>query len=99
MTREIGHCRTRPGAPPLMNHPRAPARSAPDSGSLPPCVGTGTLDSMDERLHALLDQQEQGAGFTPAERTAAEGRVTLAELLALLRLRTHRVSQEGSPGP
>ena len=28
-----------------------------------------------ERLHALLDRQDRGAGLTPAERTEAEGTV------------------------
>jgi hypothetical protein len=54
---------------------------------------------VNERLHALLDRQDRGAGLTPAERTEAEGLVDLAELLSLLRLRTQRVWQEGSHGP
>src|SRR5215470_3093494 len=53
---------------------------------------------VDERLQALLDRQDRGAGLTPAERAEAEGLVDLAELLALLRLRTQRVWQEGSHG-
>ena len=53
---------------------------------------------VDERLHALLDRQDRGEGLTPAERAEAEGLVDLAELLALLRLRTQRVWQAGSPG-
>ena len=53
---------------------------------------------VDERLQALLDRQDRGEGLTPAERTEAEGLVDLAELLALLRLRTQRVWQEGSHG-
>jgi hypothetical protein len=51
-----------------------------------------------ERLHALLDRQDQGEGLTPAERTEAEGLVDLAELLSLLRLRAQRVWQAGSHG-
>ncbi len=54
---------------------------------------------VNERLHALLDRQDRGGGLTAAERTEAEGLVYLAELLALLRLRTQRVWQEGSHGP
>ena len=54
---------------------------------------------VNERLHALLDRQDRGGGLTAAERTEAEGLVDLAELLALLRLRTQRVWQAGSPGP
>jgi len=54
---------------------------------------------VNERLQALLDRQDRGAGLTPAERMEAEGLVDLAELLSLLRLRTQRVWQEGSPGP
>ena len=30
---------------------------------------------VNERLHALLDRQDRGAGLTPAERTEAEGTV------------------------
>jgi hypothetical protein len=43
-----------------------------------------------ERLHALLDRQNEGAALTTAERQEAEGLVNLAELLSLLRLRSER---------
>ena len=56
------------------------------------------LQGVDERLQALLDRQDRGERLTPAERAEAEGLVDLAELLSLLRLRTHRVWQEGSHG-
>ncbi len=39
------------------------------------------------RLTELLDRQDQGQSLTEAERTEAEGLVTLAEFLSLLRLR------------
>ena len=42
------------------------------------------------RLQALLDRQDHGATLTMAERQEAEGLVTLAELLSLLRLRSER---------
>lgn len=49
---------------------------------------------LNERLQHLLDCQDRGEELTPAERTEAEGLVSLAELLSLLRLRTQRVWQE-----
>jgi len=49
---------------------------------------------VDERLHDLLDRQDQGEELTAAERLEAEGLVNLAELLSLLRLRAERVAQE-----
>lgn len=42
------------------------------------------------RLQALLDRQDHGATLTTEERQEAEGLVTLAELLSLLRLRAER---------
>ena len=47
---------------------------------------------VNERLHDLLDLQDQGEELTPAERTEAERLVSLAELLSLLRLRTQAVA-------
>jgi hypothetical protein len=49
--------------------------------------------AVDERLHSLLDKQDQGKDLTPAERMEAEGLVNLAELLSLLQLRAQRVSR------
>lgn len=49
--------------------------------------------AVDERLQFLLDKQDRGEELLPGERKEAEGLVTLAELLSLLRLRAHRVSQ------
>ena len=45
------------------------------------------------RLHALLDQQDQGRPLTEDERGEAEGLVDLADLLTLLRLRTERATR------
>jgi len=45
---------------------------------------------VDARLEKLLDQQDQGKRLTPAERKEAEGLVSLAEMLSLLRLRAGR---------
>ena len=45
-----------------------------------------------QRLQALLDEQEAGRPLTAAEHAEAEGLVNLAELLSLLRLRAERVS-------
>ena len=49
---------------------------------------------VDERLHHLLDRQDQGEELTTAERLEAEGLVNLAELLSLLRARVERAAQE-----
>lgn len=51
---------------------------------------------VDQRLQELLDRQDQGETLTPAERQEAEGLVDLAELLSLLRLRSQRLSREGT---
>ena len=47
-------------------------------------------DGMDARLQELLDRQDRGEQLSPAERREAEGLVSLAEMLSLLRLRTSR---------
>ena len=44
------------------------------------------------RLHDLLDKQDQGDRLTAAEKREAEGLVDLADLLSLLRLRSQRLS-------
>lgn len=49
--------------------------------------------AVDQRLQYLLDKQDQGVELLPAERMEAEGLVNLAELLSLLKLRAHRISQ------
>jgi hypothetical protein len=43
-----------------------------------------------ERLHVLLAKQDSGQPLTDAEQHEAEGRVDLADLLSLLRLRAER---------
>jgi hypothetical protein len=45
------------------------------------------------RLRELLDRQDQGHLLTDAERTEAEGLVTLADFLSLLRLRAERAAE------
>jgi hypothetical protein len=45
------------------------------------------------RLEKLLDRQDRGEPLSTEERGEAEGLVTLAELLSLLRLRAERVAQ------
>ena len=45
-----------------------------------------------QRLQALLDQQDEGRSLTADEQAEAEGLIDLAELLSLLRLRAERVS-------
>jgi len=49
--------------------------------------------ALDQRLHTLLDKQDQKKRLTAAERREAEGLVDLAELLSLLRLRVERVKE------
>jgi hypothetical protein len=46
--------------------------------------------AVDARLQQLLDRQDCGQVLTPGERREAEGLVSLAELLTLLRLRAER---------
>ena len=46
------------------------------------------------RLRKLLDRQDGGEKLTADERREAEGLVDLAEFLALLKLRSHRVRRE-----
>ena len=43
-----------------------------------------------QRLQALLDQQDSGQKLTPAERREAEGLVEMAEWLSLLQMRAGR---------
>jgi hypothetical protein len=50
-------------------------------------------DGVNTRLQELLDRQDRRGSLTPAERREAEGLVSLAEFLSLLRLRAER------PGP
>lgn len=44
------------------------------------------------RLQALLDRQDSGQPLNSQEREEAEGLVTLADFLTLLRLRAERLS-------
>ena len=44
------------------------------------------------RLQSLLDRQDAGQPLSPEERAEAEGLVTLAEFLTLLRLRAEQSS-------
>lgn len=46
------------------------------------------------RLAHLLDQQDQGQPLTDSERAEAEGLVTVAETLSLLKLRAERAADE-----
>ena len=47
---------------------------------------------LNQRLQHLLDQQDQGTQLTPEERTEAEGLVSMAEMLSLLRLRAEQAA-------
>ena len=44
------------------------------------------------RLTGLLDRQDRGETLTAAERTEAEGLVTIAEMLSLLKMRAERAA-------
>ena len=46
------------------------------------------------RLDYLLDRQDAGQPLTPAERDEAEGLVTLAEILSLVKMRAERAADE-----
>ena len=48
-------------------------------------------DGVNSRLHSLLDRQDRGEALSLAERDEAEGLVSLAEFLSLLRLRAERM--------
>jgi hypothetical protein len=56
-------------------------------------------DGVNARLQALLDRQDQGEPLTPDERREAEGLVSLAELLSLLRLRAERARSAAGETP
>jgi hypothetical protein len=49
-------------------------------------------DAVQQRLQFLLDRQDQGGGLSLDERREAEGLVSVAELLSLLRLRAERLA-------
>ena len=49
-------------------------------------------EGVQARLQALLDQQDAGTPLTDAERSEAEGLVTIADFLSILRLRTERAA-------
>jgi hypothetical protein len=50
--------------------------------------------TVQSRLQALLDLQDQGVELSPDERKEAEELVELAEFLSLLRLRATRISDQ-----
>lgn len=54
---------------------------------------------VNHRLQELLDRQDQGRELTHAEKQEAEGLVSLAEVLFLLRMRAQRISSPGPHGP
>lgn len=48
--------------------------------------------AVDARLQSFLDRQDAGQPLTDYERKEAEGLVSIAEVLTLLRLRAERVA-------
>jgi hypothetical protein len=50
-------------------------------------------DAVGARLQSLLDRQDSGQPLTAPEHEEAEGLVTLAEFLTLLRLRAERLTR------
>ena len=62
---------------------------------MPPTLEQFKLPAgLNERLHYLLDRQDQGHALTENEHAEATGLVDVAELLSLLKLRTQRVWRE-----
>ena len=53
-------------------------------------AGLRLPEGVNARLQELLDRQDRGESLSKAERPEAEGLVSLAELLTLLRLRAER---------
>jgi len=51
-------------------------------------------EGVHRRLQGLLDRQDSGKKLTADERSEAEGLVTLAELLSLLRLRAEQAAKK-----
>lgn len=49
-------------------------------------------EGVHQRLHELLDKQDEGHTLTPSEKSEAEGLVDLAEVLSLLRMRAERAA-------
>ncbi|WP_044196706.1 hypothetical protein [Oscillatoria acuminata] len=49
--------------------------------------------AVENRLHFLLERQDNGYPLSPEERQEAEGLVELVEFLSLLQLRSTRVRQ------
>jgi hypothetical protein len=49
-------------------------------------------EALAARLQSLLDRQDAGQALTPQERAEAEGLVTVADFLTLLRLRAERTT-------
>lgn len=52
---------------------------------------------VDSRLQELLDRQDQGQTLTAAEKREAQGLVSLAELLSLLKMRATRKAARSAP--
>ena len=56
-------------------------------------------EGVKHRLTDLLDRQDQGLALTAEERREAEGLVSLAEMLSLLRMRAERAANGGTQAP
>ena len=54
-------------------------------------------EGVHRRLQSLLDRQDGGELLSEAERVEAEGLVDLADLLALLKLRSGRAAKDQHP--
>jgi hypothetical protein len=46
-----------------------------------------------QRLHQLLDRQDEGGALTDAERLEAEGLVDVADMLDLLRVKSEKAAR------
>jgi hypothetical protein len=56
-------------------------------------------EALHNRLHELLDRQDQGESLSPQEREEAQGLVDMAEWLSLLRLNARRIAGEAAQQP
>jgi hypothetical protein len=53
-------------------------------------------EALNNRLHHLLDRQDEGVALTEEERREAEALIDLAEMLSLLRLKSEDASRLAS---
>lgn len=57
-------------------------------------AGLTLPEGVSHRLQHLLDKQDEGVPLTEEERSEAEGLVTLADMLSLMRQRAKRIGKK-----